>query len=44
MVQVMTQTELAAVVGALDTTKFVNKAVYGCECGGTHGLSCPARS
>ena len=40
----MTQSELAAVVAGLATRKFVNKTVYGCECGGTHGLACPARA
>ena len=41
MVQEMTSAELAAIVGALDTTRFVNKTVYGCGCGGSHGLACP---
>lgn len=41
MVQVLTETELAAIVGALDTTRFVNKTVYGCGCGGQHGAVCP---
>lgn len=40
----LTPTELAAVVAGLDARRFVNKTVYGCECGGTHGLACPARS
>ena len=44
MVRVLTETELAGVVAGLDTTKFVNKTVYGCECGGTHGLACPSRA
>ena len=39
----MTPAELTLVVGALDTQRFVNKTVYGCGCGGSHGLSCPAR-
>ena len=44
MVSVLTTSELASVVAGLDSTKFVNKVVYGCECGGTHGLACPARA
>jgi hypothetical protein len=44
MMVFLTPSELASVVAGLDARRLVNRTVYGCDCGGTHGLACPARA